>query len=564
MTWLPTRARDGDTRGGSTAARGLAQAVTRLGKYRVLSELGRGGMANVYLAMTRGPGAVSKLVVLKALLPELATEPEALTAFLEEARLAAQLNHGNVVQTYEVGTQGDQHVIVMEYLEGQTLGNVIRRGAVMGNPLSLAFHLRIIISVLEGLQYAHELCAYDGLPLMLVHRDVSPQNVFVTYDGQVKVLDFGIAKAASSTINTATGMVKGKISYMSPEQMFGEGVDRRADVYSVGCMLWAAAAGKKLWKDTPDVQVMRAVMSGEVQSLQSANPDCDAELCRIVMKSLAFECSERYQSALQLQEELEHYCEQRSIQNRPRELGRYVSTLFAEQRAALRARVEQELSLVDLFDIGVPADQLVGGSLSLHADAVGEATAAGSSTASGLSSSTTNLILRPQAQRRPSARLTLGLGLAVIVAGLFLWRLAPRTRSAVAAPAGEAVATAKPENATVALRSLPGNAQLFLDGEPLFGNPSSRMLPKDSKLHVLRAESDGYHPATAEFTVAKDDSVELRLEKLEPAVNAPSAASVARHAATLPKPKLAPHIASCAQPFFIDKDGIKKLRPACL
>jgi hypothetical protein len=154
--------------------------------------------------------------------------------------------------------------------------------------------------------------------------------------------------------------------------------------------------------------------------------------------------------------------------------------------------------------------------------------------------------------------------LAVIVAGLFLWRLAPRTRSAVAAPAGEAVATAKPENATVELRSLPGNAQLFLDEEPLFGNPSSRMLPKDSKLHVLRAESDGYHPATAEFTVAKDDSVELRLEKLEPAVNAPPAASVARHAATLRKPKLAPHIASCAQPFFIDKDGIKKLRPACL
>ncbi|HEY5372930.1 MAG TPA: serine/threonine-protein kinase, partial [Polyangiaceae bacterium] len=243
MTWLPTSRRDDDTRRGSTAAGGLAQAVTSLEKYRVLSELGRGGMANVSLAVTRGPGAVSKLVVLKALLPDLATEPDALTAFLEEARLAAQLNHGNVVQTYEVGTQGDQHVIVMEYLEGQTLGDVIRRGTVTGNPLSLAFQLRIIISVLEGLQYAHELCAYDGLPLMLVHRDVSPQNVFVTYDGQVKVLDFGIAKAKSSTINTATGMIKGKISYMSPEQMFSEGVDHRADVYSVGCMLWAAAAG---------------------------------------------------------------------------------------------------------------------------------------------------------------------------------------------------------------------------------------------------------------------------------------------------------------------------------
>ncbi len=564
MTWLPTSRRYGDTRGGSTAARGLAQAVTSLGKYRVLSELGRGGMANVYLAVTRGPGAVSKLVVLKALLPDLATEPDALTAFLEEARLAAQLNHGNVVQTYEVGTQGDQHVIVMEYLEGQTLGNVLKRSIVTDNPLSLAFQLRIIISVLEGLQYAHELCAYDGLPLLLVHRDVSPQNVFVTYDGQVKVLDFGIAKARSSTINTVTGMIKGKISYMSPEQMSGERVDRRADVYSVGCMLWAAAAGQKLWKDTPDLQVIRAVMSGEVPSLKSANPNCDAELCRIVMKSLAFDCSERYQSALQLQEELEHFCEQRSIQNRPRELGRYVSTLFADTRAALRARVEQQLSLLDLVDIGVPAEQLALGWLSLQADAVGEANALASGTATGLSSSTTKVILRPQAPRRRSARLTLGLGLAVIVAGLFLWRLGPRMRSAVPVPAGEAVAKAKPGNATVELRSLPGNAQLFLDGEPLFGNPSSRMLPQDGALHVLRAESDGYHPATAEFTVAKDDSVELRLEKLEPAPKAPPAASAAPQAVSRPKPKPAPRVANCAQPFFIDKDGIKKLRPACL
>src|SRR4051812_30513044 len=148
MTWVPTSGRDGEANSASIAAGGPAPALTSVGKYRVLSELGRGGMANVYLAVTRGASGVSKLVVLKALLPDLATEPSALTAFLDEARLAAQLNHGNVVQTYEVGTQGDRHVIVMEYLEGQSLGNVIRRSAATDNPLSLAFQLRIIISVL--------------------------------------------------------------------------------------------------------------------------------------------------------------------------------------------------------------------------------------------------------------------------------------------------------------------------------------------------------------------------------------------------------------------------------
>src|SRR5690242_1409927 len=150
----------------------------RVGRYRILSELGRGGMSNVYLAVARGPGGVNKLVVLKALLPDLSTEPYALAMFLDEARLAAQLNHPNVVQTYEVGTESDRHVIVMEYLEGQSLSATVRRAEQLGAPLSLALHLRVIISVLEGLHYAHELKAYDGAPLLLVHRDISPQNVF--------------------------------------------------------------------------------------------------------------------------------------------------------------------------------------------------------------------------------------------------------------------------------------------------------------------------------------------------------------------------------------------------
>src|SRR6188768_752880 len=319
----------------------------QVGRYRILSELGRGGMSNVFLAVASGPGGVNKLVVLKALLPDLATEGYALSMFMDEARLAAQLNHPNVVQTYEVGTEGDRHVIVMEYLEGQSLSATTRRAAAEGAALPLALHLRIIISALDGLHYAHELSGYEGASLQLVHRDISPQNVFVTYDGQVKVLDFGIAKATSASTHTAAGVMKGKIAYMAPEQIVGGAVDRRADLYSVGCMLWAAATNVKLWKDTPDVQIMRRAIGGDVPTPQSVNPECDDELNRIVMKALAREPDDRYATALELQHDLELYLEHLGASGaKQRDIARCVSTLFADTRAQLKALVERQLTLI--------------------------------------------------------------------------------------------------------------------------------------------------------------------------------------------------------------------------
>ncbi len=163
----------------------------------------------------------------------------------------------------------------MEYLEGQALARLTRHAAAAPREFPLSLHLRVIVQVLEGLHYAHELRAYDGQPQALVHRDVSPQNVFVTYDGRVKLLDFGITKAASSRTETAAGLIKGKIAYMAPEQMAGARVDRRADVYAVGCMLWAAAAGRKLSKDVPDAHTVRDKLVGAVPSPKQVNPSCD-------------------------------------------------------------------------------------------------------------------------------------------------------------------------------------------------------------------------------------------------------------------------------------------------
>ncbi|HEY3495693.1 MAG TPA: serine/threonine-protein kinase [Polyangiaceae bacterium] len=549
--------------------------VLRVGRYRILSELGRGGMSNVYLAVAHGPGGVNKLVVLKALLPDFSSEQYALAMFLDEARLAAQLNHPNVVQTYEVGTEGDRHVIVMEYLEGQSLSAVLKRGEQQGDPLSPALHIKIVIAALEGLHYAHELRAYDGAPLQLVHRDISPQNVFVTYDGQVKVLDFGIAKAASSSTHTATGIVKGKIAYMAPEQTIGDTVDRRADIYSIGCMLWAAAVGRKLWKDTPDVHIMRRVINGDVPTPQSANPSCDDELNRIVMKALATDPRDRYQTALEIQQDLEAYLEMFGDQIKQKDIARYVSALFADRRAEIQALVERQLALA-VTDESSRSRSIVSSD--------------GRTTSTGTRPSFVPTIVAEPSPEKGSTGLKVVLALGAVllaVGGFYFLRSraeAEAPKPVVAQPVPQAAPTAT--TATVEFRATPPEAKLFLDGQPLPSNPTSRVLEIDGAIHRLKAEADGFATATAEFKATRDTVLELSLNALTESpspVEAPSSSasskkpSGGRNWKRPPEPPVAPpptptptptpatgKPASCAAPFFVDKDGIKRIRPECL
>jgi serine/threonine-protein kinase len=539
---------------------GMGRAGREVGKYRVLAELGRGGMANVYLAALQGKGAVSKLVVLKALLPEVESEPDSLALFLDEARLAALLNHGNVVQTYEVGAEGDRHVIVMEYLEGQSLAAVLRRAERQGQPLPRALHLRVLIDVLEGLHYAHELKGYDGKPLQLVHRDISPQNVFITYDGRTKLLDFGIAKAATSTTHTANGVVKGKLAYMSPEQLSGDNLDRRADVYAFGCMLWAAAAGQKLWKDVPDTQILRRALLGDIPSPQSSNPSCDDALAQIAMKALATDREQRYATALELQEELERYCEQTGAANRPRELSRFVSNLFAESRAELKARVEHELSILGAELAGPVANEKArSGALD-----VAEAHLPVSSTQTISASS---VGMAPAHGAKPKPWLIGVAGLALALGAYAFVSRPPQGESGAAsaspsAPAHEPESSSKPGVVKVELRASPSGARVYLDGELVDGNPALRVLPSDGKVHELRAELAGYQTASAQFTATRDDVVELRLDPLKAATSA-TATAPSRTTRPVAK-KVTATKPNCAQPFFVDSDGIKKVKPGCL
>ncbi|WP_394842144.1 serine/threonine protein kinase [Pendulispora brunnea] len=313
-------------------------------RFRVLAQLGQGGMANVHLAIARGPVGFSKLVVLKSLRSDLVDDPAMVEMFLHEARLAARLNHPNVVQTFEVGVEAGQHAIVMEYLEGQTLAQIRRRAQGCAGGIPLEMHLRMLNDVLGGLHHAHELSDYDGTALGLVHRDVSPQNVFVTFDGQVKLLDFGIATLTKGRrLETQTGVLKGKIDYMSPEQMMEAELDRRSDLFAVGIMLWEAAAGRPLWKGLSEVGVMNRVLNGDIPRLRDVNPWVSKGLERICLKAMARSREDRYATAAELQIDLEREIAAMGGGVKQRDVGRFVADLFAAARAERKTVIDLQV-----------------------------------------------------------------------------------------------------------------------------------------------------------------------------------------------------------------------------
>jgi serine/threonine protein kinase len=324
------------------AAPDMSTGTGVLSKYRLIAELGHGGMAEVYLALSSGPAGFNKLVVLKQIREQLAEDPEFLNMFLDEARLAARLNHPNVVQTNEVGHEAGRYFIAMEYLEGQPLNRIISRLGKAGK-LSLAMHVRVIIDALVGLHYAHGLCDFDGTPLHVVHRDATPHNVFVTYSGQVKVVDFGIAKAFGSTTETRTGVLKGKVAYMAPEQAMGERVDCRADVFSVGMMLWEALAGTRLFRGVNDVVVLQRIAAGDIPSPRTVRPDIPENLEAICMKALSHDKEDRHASARDLQHALEKALEELGERPLLRDLGEALSQYFEADRATIKGLVEAQI-----------------------------------------------------------------------------------------------------------------------------------------------------------------------------------------------------------------------------
>jgi serine/threonine protein kinase len=320
----------------------MTELVSPLAKYRPLAKLGQGGMARVFLALASGPAGFTKLVVIKEILENLVDDPEFVAMFLDEARLAARLNHPNVVQTTEVGVEDRRYYLCMEYLEGQALNHVFGRPGRSG--LTRGMMIRILIDALAGLHYAHEVSDLNGQPLQIVHRDVSPHNVFLTYTGQVKVVDFGIAKAVSSTTKTQTGMLRGKVNYMAPEQAQGDKVDCRADIFSIGLILWDVLAGRRPFVGLPDVAILRKIMLGEIQSPRTIAPDIPESLDAICMKALAHERGSRFTTAAEMASALEAALDELGEKGSVRDAGKVIAAQFAEDRKRMKDLIEAQVA----------------------------------------------------------------------------------------------------------------------------------------------------------------------------------------------------------------------------
>jgi serine/threonine-protein kinase len=317
-------------------------AGERFGKYVLVKRLAVGGMAEVSLARLEGTAGFNKLVVIKQVLPGFAEMQSFVDMFLDEGRLAARLSHPNIAQTFELGVESGRHYIAMEYVPGETLFGVLKRCRETDQRLSMGNMLRVMMQLLEALDYAHELTDDQGAPLKLVHRDVTPSNIMVTRQGGIKLLDFGIARAATQVHHTEVGSVKGKGGYMSPEQCRGSKIDNRTDIYSVGAVLYFMATGQRPFDHLPPgtdlLGQMAAAMEGAFHKPHELMPDIHGELERIILKAMALRQEDRYATAGAMLKDLERFSAQVQAFPSARDLGDFVKKLFPkENESALPA-----------------------------------------------------------------------------------------------------------------------------------------------------------------------------------------------------------------------------------
>lgn len=513
-----------------------------VGRYRLIGELGQGGTSTVSLASATGPAGFNKLVVLKTMKPQFSSEPGFAEMFMSEARLAARLNHPNIVQTNEVFEHDGLPVIVMEYLEGKSLAD-ISVARTPSAPLQLRHDLFVISEALSGLHYSHELTDYEGNPVELVHRDMTPHNVFVTYEGQVKILDFGIAKLSNTTLETETGVVKGKLRYIPPEQIVGEHVDRRADIYSVGVMLWEAAVGEKMWRGVSDAVVMNRVVNEEIPSPSQKGAVVAPALEALIMKALSPDPADRHQTAFELQVELDSFRKQLGELPTSRTLGPELQRMFDVERTETKRVIEKRLSLPPPAD-GAPAQPSATGRL------------------------------------HPAWLFAV----AVLAAAIVWWV------SGAAPAARDAAREARPAPVEVTSRAVrftafPRNARIEIDGVPTSSNPFSTTMPADDRDHRVQIAAQGFEPIAETFRLDRGDvDVVFRLQaevspepsserardvrpdpSIEPAPANKSTSRVEGSASTsTSSTEVEATPGECDPPFVVDGRGIKRFKEHCM
>lgn len=308
---------------------GALQANQLFGKFRVVRDLGAGGMAQVFLAAIDGPEGFQKQCVVKKILPEYARDPNFASMFINEARVAAMMSHQNIVQVFEFAKENNEYFLAMEYVSGASLDRVMRTARKVNFPLGPRVAVEVGIGIAHALGYAHAFAGADGKPLHIVHRDISPENILLSREGAVKLTDFGVVKSAMNSQATVAGMVKGKWSYMSPEQVSSLPIDHRSDLFSLGIVLYEVATGRRLFRGDSLAATVAAVMRAEVVPPSALVPGFPSQLERIILRALSKDPNSRYQSGAEFAAALEMFrSSQPWTSGGQKHLSTVVNTLF--------------------------------------------------------------------------------------------------------------------------------------------------------------------------------------------------------------------------------------------
>jgi len=509
--------------------------MSSFGKYRLLAQIGEGGMAEVFLAVVAGPrgSGFSKLTVIKRLRANLADDPEFIDMLVDEARIAARLNHPNVVQTHEVGDVDGKYYLAMEYLDGQSLNRIqnlsmarnrkaAQDATLTPSPLTKEMQYVVLLDVLAGLHHAHQLTDYDGTAVQIVHRDVTPQNVFVMYEGQAKVVDFGIAKAVGRAAETRHGVVKGKARYMAPEQALGGDVDRRADIFSVGALLWESAAGTRRWKDQSEAEIVRALLSdGGYTPVRAVDSSVPEEIEAICKKALSPDPNDRYETAEEFRKVLEaHLVASGKLLEARAGLGAAVGELCKDSRAELKGVIEKQLKNLNTETAPMIMTLQAGERDRSSRRELSMSSVPPTTTVTDAGVGVTNMTAQPQ---KSGSKKGIVFGAIAVAAVVAVAGVAIQKRSSDARAAAKAVAPDTAPAVTdvaISVTASPKNAQIIVDGKPV-GSTYEAKVPRSSAQHTVRVEAEGYEAQTQNVVFERDVTLSIALAKA--VVTAPSA-----------------------------------------
>ncbi|MGB0678880.1 MAG: serine/threonine protein kinase, partial [Polyangiales bacterium] len=329
----------------------LAIGLPRLlGPYTLLKRVATGGMAEVYLAKVMGPGGFAKLVALKVIHPHYSEDAAFVRMLIDEAKVAVSINHNNVVRTFDLGCVDNTYFIVMEHIDGADLYRIFHRAAARRQPVPMGIAVTLMMEVCRGLHHVHTRAHPDGQPMVIVHRDISPQNILVSYMGEVKILDFGIAKTDLHSQQTDAGVLKGKYYYMSPEQACGLAVDQRSDIYSTAVVLYELLVGETLFAKSELPQLLEQVRQAQIPLPSSRRSDIPPQLDALLLCALARQREDRFSSALDFAKALEAFLRKQQLSVSSAQIADYMAQLFPDEAAAARRIRTSNLSLPEASD----------------------------------------------------------------------------------------------------------------------------------------------------------------------------------------------------------------------